>query len=129
RESPCEWKNILYLDWFSEINGRVLIEAPDYRMRISEHVWEMDQDLEEAQKLANMNSMRDFLAQMIQRSETDNTPDAVKSKAQHSELNEFEWEERLKESDRLTDAYQEVLEKYIDDPDAERKEAFVMGWD
>ncbi len=129
REIPCEWKNILYLEWFSEINGRVLIEAPDYRMRISEHVWEMDQDLEEAQKLANMNSMRDFLAQMIQRSESDDTPNAVKSKAQHSELNEFEWEERLKESDRLTDAYQEVLEKYIDDPDAERKEAFVMGWD
>lgn len=129
REIPCEWKNILYLEWFSEINGRVLIEAPNYRMRISEHVWEMDQDLEEAQKLANMNSMRDFLAQMIQRSETDEAPDTSKSKNQRSELNEYEWEERLKESDRLTDAYQEVLEKYIDDPDAERKEAFVMGWD
>lgn len=129
REIPCEWKNILYLEWFSEINGRVLIEAPHYRMRISEHVWEMDQDLEEAQKLANMNSMRDFLAQMIQRSESDDDADPAKSKAQRSELNEYEWEERLKESDRLTDAYQEVLEKYIDDPDAERKEAFVMGWD
>lgn len=129
REIPCEWKNILYMEWFSDINGRVLIEAPDYVMRISEHAWEMDQDLEEAQKLANMNSMRDFLAQMIQRSEADDAPDAAKSKAQRSELNEYEWEERLKESDRLTDAYQEVLEKYIDDPDAERKEAFVMGWD
>ncbi len=129
REIPCEWKNVLYLEWFSEINGRVLIEAPNYRMRISEHVWEMDQDLEEAQKLANMNSMRDFLAQMIQRSETDEAADTSKTKNQRSELNEYEWEERLKESDRLTDAYQEVLEKYIDDPDAERKEAFVMGWD
>ncbi len=36
-------------------------------------------------------------------------------------------EERLKESDRLTDAYQEVLEKYMEDPESERKEAFVMG--
>ncbi len=44
-------------------------------------------------------------------------------------MNEYEWEERLKESDRLTDAYQEVLEKYMEDPDSERKEAFVMGWD
>ncbi|MES2980712.1 MAG: hypothetical protein V4727_00230 [Verrucomicrobiota bacterium] len=129
REIPCEWKNILYLEWFSEINGRVLIEAPDYRMRISEHVWEMDQDLEEAQKLANMNSMRDFLAQMIRRSESDDATETPKPKNPRGELNEFEWEERLKESDRLTDAYQEVLEKYIDDPDAERKEAFVMGWD
>ncbi len=129
REIPCEWKNILYMEWFSEINGRVLIEAPDYRMRISEHAWEMDQDLEEAQKLANMNSMRDFLAQMIRRSESDDATETPKPKNQRAELNEYEWEERLKESDRLTDAYQEVLEKYIDDPDAERKEAFVMGWD
>ncbi len=129
REIPCEWKNILYLEWFSEINGRILIEAPDYSMRISEHAWEMDQDLEEAQKLANMNSMRDFLAQMIRRSESDDATETPKPKNQRAELNEFEWEERLKESDRLTDAYQEVLEKYIDDPDAERKEAFVMGWD
>jgi hypothetical protein len=107
----------------------VLIEAPNYRMRISEHVWEMDQDSEEAQKLANMNSMRDFLAQMIRRSESDDTAVTSKTKNLRAELNEYEWEERLKESDRLTDAYQEVLEKYIDDPDAERKEAFVMGWD
>lgn len=129
REIPCEWKNLLYVEWFSEINGRVLIEAPDYRLRISEHLWEMDQDLEEAQKLANMNSMRDFLAQMIRRNESDDPMAAAKAKNHRTELNEYEWEERLKESDRLTDAYQEVLEKYIDDPDAERKEAFVMGWD
>jgi hypothetical protein len=45
------------------------------------------------------------------------------------ELDEYAWEERLKESDRLTDAYQEVLEKYMEDPDSERKEAFAMGWD
>jgi hypothetical protein len=35
----------------------------------------------------------------------------------------------LKESDRLTEAYQEVLEKYVEDSDSEQKEAFVMGWD
>lgn len=126
REIPCEWRNLLYLEWFSEINGRVLIEAAGYRLQVTERTWEMDQDLEEAQKLANMNSMRDFMSQMIRRSETSEAP---KPKNPRSELNEYEWEERLKESDRLTDAYQEVLEKYIDDPEAERKEAFVMGWD
>jgi hypothetical protein len=35
----------------------------------------------------------------------------------------------LAQSDRLTDAYQEVIEKYMEDSDSERKEAFVMGWD
>lgn len=123
---PCQWRNIFYLEWFSEANGRVLVEAPDFKLEVSERAWEMDEDLEEAQKLANMNSMRDFMAQIIGREEFSEESPPMKVRG---ELDEFEWEERLKESDRLTDAYQEVLEKYMDDPDAERKEAFVMGWD
>ncbi len=84
----------------------------------------MDEDAEEAQKLANLNAMRDFMAQLIRRREaTGRRADG------DGELDEFAWEERLKESDRLTDAYQEVLEKYMEDADSERKEAFVMGWD
>jgi hypothetical protein len=86
-------------------------------------MWEMDEDAEEAQKLANLNAMRDFMSQVIRRREPEADHD------QEAELDEFAWEQRLRESDRLTDAYQEVLEKYLDDPDSERKEAFVMGWD
>lgn len=119
-----EWRNTLYLEWFSEVNGRVVIEATTFNMQISEHFWEMDEDAEEAQKLANLNAMRDFMAQVIQRRDPDE-PGAEPV----GELDEYAWEERLKESDRLTDAYQEVLEKYMEDPDSERKEAFAMGWD
>lgn len=120
---PFEWRNTLYLEWFSRGNGRVLIESSSFELHISGHEWEMDGDAEEAQKLANLNAMRDFMAQVIQRRE----PEA--DHEQEGELDEFAWEQRLRESDRLTDAYQEVLEKYMDDPDSERKEAFVMGWD
>lgn len=127
-EIPTNWQNTLYLEWFSEINGRVLIETTGFRLSISSHEWEMDQDEEEAQKLANLGAMRDFLAQVIRRIEPD--PDKPTRKNNVSiEMNEYEWEERLKESDRLTDAYQEALEKYMEDTDSERKEAFVMGWD
>lgn len=126
---PTHWQNILYLEWFSEINGRVLVEAAGYKMEVSERTWVMDEDLEEAQKLANMSSMRDFMAQVIRRIDPIDTLKKSKTKNPRAELDEFEWEERLKESDRLTDAYQEVLEKYMDDPDAEQKEAFAMGWD
>jgi hypothetical protein len=129
REVPCQWRNILYLEWFSEINGRVMIEAAGYKLEVSSREWEMDEDLEEAQKLANMNTMRDFMAQIIRRIDPSEYIKDTKPGDARAELDEFEWEERLKESDRLTDAYQETLEKYIDDPDAERKEAFVMGWD
>lgn len=121
-EIPHEWRNTLYLEWFSEINGRVVIEASSYQMTVSPYEWAMDEDAEEAQKLANLHAMRDFMARLIRRREDSGGEPA-------GGLDEFAWEERLKESDRLTDAYQEVLEKYMDDADSERKEAFVMGWD
>ena len=124
QEIPYEWRNTLYLEWFSEINGRVVIESAGFKLTISPHEWEMDDDLENAQKLANLNSMRDFMAQVIRRRDPDGP-----EKETSAELDEFAWEERLKESDRLTDAYQEVLEKYMEDADSEQKEAFVMGWD
>lgn len=124
KEIPYEWRNTLYLEWFSEINGRVVIEASSFILSISPHEWEMDEDEEDAQKLANLNSMRDFMAQVIRRRDPEGPEPDVSSG-----LDEFAWEERLKESDRLTDAYQEVLEKYMEDSDSERKEAFVMGWD
>ncbi len=123
-EMAFEWRNILYLEWFDEFNGRVVIEASTFALRISAHMWELDEDAEAAQKLANLNAMRDFMALVIQRRDLDRP-----GTEPVDELDEFAWEERLKENDRLTDAYQEVLEKYLDDDDSERKEAFVMGWD
>ncbi len=124
REIPHEWRNTLYLEWFSEINGRVLIETHDFELTVSPHEWQMDEDEENAQKMANLNAMRDFMAQVIRRRDPEGPEPDVPM-----ELDEFAWEERLKESDRLTDAYQEVLEKYLEDEDSEQKEAFVMGWD
>jgi hypothetical protein len=121
-EIPFCWKNTLYLEWFSETNGRVVIETCDFELEVSERLWEMDEDSEEAQKLANMHAMRDFMNHLIRRVEPPENSTG-------GDEDEFQWEKRLKESDRLADAYQEVLEKYLDDPDAERKEAFAMGWD
>jgi hypothetical protein len=121
---PFEWRNTLYLEWFSEADGRVVIESSNFLLEVSDRHWQMDKDAEEAQKLANLHAMRDHMAGVIRR--LDPSPGDEKYP---DELDEFEWEERLKESDRLTEAYQEVLEKYMDDPDSDRKEAFVMGWD
>lgn len=129
RDIPFKWRNTLYVEWFSEINGRVLIEAANYELTVSERSWEMDEDQEEAQKLANLSAMRDFLSQVIRRTDPEDLPKRKWVDGRPGELNEYEWEERLKESDRLSEAYQEVLEKYMEDEDSERKEAFVMGWD
>lgn len=116
---PYAWRPSFYFEWFSQQNGRVLIEATDLQISASEAAWTMDADAEQAQQLLNLQAMRDYITGAIRR-----------RKSHDSEADdEFAWEQRLRESDRMAEAYQEVLEKYMDDPDCERKEAFVMGWD
>jgi len=121
KEEEVRWQNALYLEWFSESNGRVLIEATHYKLRISEHAWRMDEDEEEAQKLANLQAMREFMAQMIGRRGQRNASQETDGESTEERL--------LKESERVSRAFGEVLEKYGEDPESERKEAFVMGWD
>ncbi|MBB5036543.1 hypothetical protein [Prosthecobacter dejongeii] len=124
---PTEWRNSLYLEWFTAEQGRCVVESADLEITISEHVWEMDEDEEGAQKLANMQAMRDFLAAIIQRpEETENEPEDDEGDLA---LTEEQWEEQLQASDRLADASMEAYEKYGEDEDADEKTAFVMGWD
>ncbi len=122
-EVPFVWKNSLYLEWYSTANGRVVIETCDYEISISERQWETDEDEHQAQQMLNMQAMRDFLGGVIQRVES---KDDGKSP---DEMTEEEWEEALKQSDRLTDAAMEAFDKFEHDPDSDEKEAFVMGWD
>ena len=50
KEKPPEhMANSLYLEWFSEANGRVVIESADYELTISEPDWRMTPE-EEAQR-------------------------------------------------------------------------------
>lgn len=118
-------KNTLYLEWYDHLNGRVLVESADFDLSISEPAWELDEDDHEAQKLLNLQAMRDYLATVIQRPE----PKAESNDKWPDEMSEAEWEEGLQQSDRLTDAAMEATEKFADDPDCHDKEAFVMGWD
>ena len=121
-EKHDSWRNTLYIEWFAEGIGRVVIESDQFELVTGEPQWQMDEHAEQAQRLANLQGMRDHMASVIKRRESSRA-------SVEEDASEYEWEERLKESDRLTDAYQEVLEKFMDEQDAEQKEAFVMGWD
>ena len=123
---PWVWKNAVYIEWYSERNGRVVIESTEYEVTVSEHLWTTDADDEAAQQVLNMEAMREFLDLIIARPEPDPDPDDGRSA---DDFTEDEWEESLKYSDRLTDANLEALDKFKDDPDFHQKEAFVMGWD
>ena len=59
---PWHWANSLYLEWFSERNGRVVIESTDFTIEIdSEAAWVMDEEIERQQHEENATSMVDFM--------------------------------------------------------------------
>lgn len=130
QQPTFEWRNSLYIEWFSEENGRVVIESADFELQITEFTWQMDEAEEQAQQFANLNAMRNWLASIIQRPEKNDDDDEDDfDEDDDAPVSEAEWEESLKLSDRLTDAHMEAMDKYADDDDDETKVAFVMGWD
>ncbi|WP_395751452.1 hypothetical protein [Prosthecobacter sp.] len=117
------WYNALYIEWFSAENGRVFIESTDFKISISAWVWEMDEAQEDAQKMSNLHAMREWLAGIIQRPEPKEEEEGVFDDSEES------WEDSLKQSDRLTDANMEAIDKYGIDGLHDDRIAFVMGWD
>ncbi|MBK8092810.1 MAG: hypothetical protein IPK32_12705 [Verrucomicrobiaceae bacterium] len=142
---PFEWQNSLYIEWFSEADGRVIIELAGCEVQITDFAWQMDEAEEQAQQFANMNAMRNWLETIIQRPESTAQPEEDAeggisfgedsdedddAEAESVEpMSEESWEASLKHSDRLTEAHMEAIDKYSEDDDSEEKIAFVMGWD
>ncbi|MFA5057957.1 MAG: hypothetical protein WC485_07575, partial [Opitutaceae bacterium] len=59
---PWHWGNALYLEWFGQANGRIVIEAADYALTISgEATWEMTPAEEAAQRRANQEATARFM--------------------------------------------------------------------
>jgi hypothetical protein len=121
---PEHMANSLYLEWFSDYNGRVVIESADYTLQISAPEWRLTLE-EEAQRAKDAASGMDGFMQKLtgaieqqQRGQKD--PEA--------EWDEHDYEKLMKESDARTDKYMELLDKYGDSDEAEEKIAKEMGW-
>jgi hypothetical protein len=126
KEKPPEhMANCLYLEWFSEVNGRVVIESADYELQISAPEWRMtpEEEAERAkQAAAGMEGFMQKLTEAIEKHQRG-------QKDPEAEWDEHDYEKFLKESDARTDKYMELLEKYGDSDEAEAKIAKEMGWD
>jgi hypothetical protein len=126
KEKPPEhMANSLYLEWFSEYNGRVVIESADYELTISAPEWRLtpEEDCERAkQAAAGMNWFMQKLTEAIEQQQRG-------QKDPEEEWDEHDYERFLKESDVRTDKYMELLEKYGDSDEAEAIIAKEMGWD
>jgi hypothetical protein len=126
KEKPPEhMANSLYLEWFSDANGRVVIESADYQLTISAPEWRMtpEEDAERAsQAAAGMDEFMGRLTEAIEQHQHG-------QKSPDEEWDEHNYEKFLKESDARTDKYMELLDKYGDSDEAEEKIAHEMGWD
>jgi hypothetical protein len=126
KEKPPEhMANCLYLEWFSEANGRVVIESADYELSVSAPEWRLtpEEDKERAKQAAA--GMDDFMRRLTQAVEKQQEG----QKDPEEEWDEHDYEKFLKESDARTDKYMELLDKYGDSDEAEAKIAKEMGWD
>jgi hypothetical protein len=115
-ETPPEHiANAVYLEWFSERSGRVVIESADYRLQISGPAWRYS---------------KEEVAERDRRIAEGETPFsiALTEDGETHEWDEIRYEQFLRESDALTEKYGRLLEKYADHPDSERIIAREMGW-
>jgi hypothetical protein len=124
---PEHMANSLYIEWFSDSNGRVVIESADFTMNVSPPAWTMSLEEEQEQIAATQQAMRDWL---------DRLDDALQSQQEETfdpeadkPLDEFGYEKMMRESDARTDKYMELLDKYEGHPDQERIVAREMGWE
>ena len=122
---PSHWANCLYLEWFSEQNGRVVIESAGYELKISTPEWRLTpaEDAERArQAAAGMDWFMQKLTEAIEQQKRG-------QKDPEAEWDEHDFEKLMKESDARTDKYLELLDKYGDSEAAEEIIAKEMGWD
>ncbi|MCX6874981.1 MAG: hypothetical protein NTW21_14410 [Verrucomicrobia bacterium] len=62
---PWHWANSLYLEWFSESNGRVVIESSAYQLELEPAAaWHMSEAQEAAQRIANADATVDFMGRL-----------------------------------------------------------------
>jgi len=121
---PEHMANCLYLEWFSEANGRVVIESADYELNISAPEWRLtaEEDAERAKQAAA--GMDDFMRRLTEAIEQHQRG----QKDPEAEWDEHDYEKSMKECDARTDKYMELQEKYGDSSEAEEKIAKEMGW-
>lgn len=120
---PEHLANYLYLEWFSETNGRVLLASPNFRLTLSAPEWRLKAAEEEERKQTAAAAFEHFmenLAKMLGSKKP--APPAAKG------WDEFDYERFLRECDARTEKYAQLQKKYLRHPDRDRLIAEEMGW-
>jgi hypothetical protein len=129
---PQHIANGLYIEWFSQESGRVVLEGTGFSLSVTEPAWtpavraiedDGGADEPEREDWREDDDDTDFLSGAA---DGDDDPDW--SETDEHPMDEFEWERMMRESDRVTDKYSELMEKYAEHPDRDKLVAREMGW-
>lgn len=115
--------NGVFLEWFSEANGRVVIEGAGFKTALSLPAWRLTsaEEFERQRESADAFSM--FMNRLNQAVE-----EARHCPPEDRKWNEFDYERMMREGDARREKYMELVDKYHDHPDQERLIARLMGW-
>jgi hypothetical protein len=100
KQIPFEWKNSLCLEWFSLANGRVVVEATGFELKLSSHEWELDEAGDKLQREENTYALEHFI-HLIGHA---NKAESEVGNDCDNDADEFEWERRLRVRDTLEEA-------------------------
>jgi hypothetical protein len=135
---PEHMGNCIYLEWYSDFNGRVVIESVDYAFKVFEPVWTMSEEEEIEQRKANGEAIVKWMERLTgavsaaqRREEVEAAEDKEWSDDDDAPMDEFQWEKFMKKSDARTDKMMKLYEKY-DGVEAEERERLIareMGWE
>ena len=120
---PWHWGNSLHLEWFSETNGRVVIESASYLLTVSpDMTWDMTADEEAAQQRKNAGAMGGFIQQFGEAvaSEEGGALGEDKGWNEGAPQSEAEAEKMQNDSDRLADRINARLQREGPDADYEK---------
>jgi len=122
---PEHMANSLYLEWFSEKNGRVVIESSDYQLNISQPEWRMTPEDEAERAKQTATAIQEFMAKLTEAVDQHK----LKRKPDDEDWDEFDYESFMKECDARSEKYAELLDKYGFSDDAQEMIDEEMGWD
>ena len=117
--------NALCIEWYDDQGERFAIDSVAFCLYAGEPEWQMDEATDRQQREHNTRRFHQYIDSIANRSLGEDGSEPIEDE---QPLDEFEWEERLKESDRITQAYMEALDKFQDLPDQERLVSAAMGW-
>lgn len=128
RPFPWHWGNCLYLEWFGERNGRVVIETPLFQLTVSPEIaWDMSEPEELEQRRANGEALTGFMGRLADAVERAQASEAGESPADDTwsveadrPQTEEEAERMLADSDQLSDRIAARMQQEGEDADFER---------